>query len=79
MIMIAPQDATFQIPESMSYEEAAAFQINYQTAYFALVHRARLAAAEYLLVHGGAGGGGNRRAANRKGSGSKGDCHRGFV
>jgi NADPH2:quinone reductase len=40
----------------MSYEDAAAFQMNYQTSYFALEHRAGLKKAEYLLVHGGAGG-----------------------
>jgi NADPH2:quinone reductase len=54
--MIAPQQAAFRIPESMSDTDAAAFQINYQTAYFALVHRANLKPSEFLLVHGGAGG-----------------------
>jgi NADPH2:quinone reductase len=54
--MIAPQQAAFRIPESMSDTDAAAFQINYQTAYFALVHRAGLKPSEFLLVHGGAGG-----------------------
>jgi len=54
--MIAPQNATFRLPQNMSYEDAAAFQMIYQTSYFALVHRADLKKAEYLLVHGGAGG-----------------------
>lgn len=54
--MIAPRNATFRIPPNMSYEDAAAFQLNYQTSYFALEHRAALKKAEYLLVHGGAGG-----------------------
>jgi NADPH2:quinone reductase len=54
--MIAAQNATYRLPESMSYEDAAAFQLNYQTSYFALEHRAGLKNAEYLLVHGGAGG-----------------------
>ena len=54
--MLAPQKATFRIPEKMSDTDAAAFQINYQTAYFALVHRANLKPSEFLLVHGGAGG-----------------------
>lgn len=54
--MIAPQSATFRLPENMPYEDAAAFQMNYQTSYFALAHRAGLKKAEYLLVHGGAGG-----------------------
>jgi NADPH2:quinone reductase len=54
--MIVPQNATFRIPQNMSYEDAAAFQLIYQTSYFALVHRAALKQAEYLVVHGGAGG-----------------------
>ncbi len=55
--MIAPQAATtFRLPQNMPYKDAAAFQFNYQTSCFALVHRARLQKAEYLLVHGGAGG-----------------------
>jgi NADPH2:quinone reductase len=54
--MIAPQNATFRLPQNMSYEDAAAFQLIYQTSYFALVHRAALKQAEYLVVHGGAGG-----------------------
>ena len=54
--MIAPQNATFRLPENMSYEDAAAFQMNYQTSYFALERRAVLKKGEYLLVHGGAGG-----------------------
>jgi len=54
--MIAPRNATFRLPEHMTYEDAAAFQLNYQTSYFALDHRAGLKKAEYLLVHGGAGG-----------------------
>jgi len=54
--MIAPRNSTFRLPENMSYEDAAAFQMNYQTSYFALAHRAGLKKTEYLLVHGGAGG-----------------------
>ena len=54
--MIAPQNATYRLPPIMPYEDAAAFQLSYQTSYCALVHRAGLKKAEYLLVHGGAGG-----------------------
>jgi NADPH2:quinone reductase len=54
--MLAPRVSTFPIPKSMSYEDAASFQMIYQTAYFALVHRARLEKSETLLVNGGAGG-----------------------
>jgi NADPH2:quinone reductase len=55
--MLAPQAVTtIRLPLNMSYQDAAAFQFNYQTAYFALAHRAGLKQAEYLLVHGAAGG-----------------------
>lgn len=54
--MIAPQNATYRLPDEMDYEDAAAFQLIYQTSYFALVHRAGLMQGEFLLVHGGAGG-----------------------
>ena len=45
----------FHVPQSMSDAEGAAFLVSYQTAYFALVHRAKIATGEVLLVHGGAG------------------------
>ncbi|MFN2463650.1 MAG: NADPH:quinone oxidoreductase family protein [Candidatus Dormibacteria bacterium] len=45
-----------RIPDKMSFEDAAAFNIVYQTAYFALHVRGDLKAGEVLLVHGGAGG-----------------------
>ncbi|ADG78010.1 Alcohol dehydrogenase zinc-binding domain protein OS=Tsukamurella paurometabola (strain ATCC 8368/ DSM / CCUG 35730 / CIP 100753 / JCM 10117 / KCTC 9821/ NBRC 16120 / NCIMB 702349 / NCTC 13040) OX=521096 GN=Tpau_1382 PE=4 SV=1 [Tsukamurella paurometabola] len=49
-------DAVFPIPDSLSYEAAAAIPFNYLTAHFALLHRGRLAAGESVLVHGAAGG-----------------------
>lgn len=54
--MPAGPDTTFLIPGGMSCEQAAAFQLVYQTAHVGLVHRARLKAGEWLLVHAGAGG-----------------------
>jgi NADPH:quinone reductase len=53
---IAKADRTFVIPESMSFSEAAAMYIVYQTSYFSLQERANLKAGEWLLVHSGAGG-----------------------
>lgn len=44
------------IPETMSFEEAAALQIAYGTSHMALAHRARLQPGETLLVTGAAGG-----------------------
>ncbi|MHB8507432.1 MAG: NADPH:quinone oxidoreductase family protein [Candidatus Dormibacteria bacterium] len=45
-----------RIPDEMPFEDAAALNIVYQTAHFALHRRARLQAGEVLLVHGAAGG-----------------------
>jgi NADPH2:quinone reductase len=43
-------------PRRLSYEQASAFGSAYLTAYVALVRRARLAAGEWVLVHGATGG-----------------------
>lgn len=45
-----------KIPDAMSFEHAAAFQIAYGTSHMALDHRARLQPGETLLVTGAAGG-----------------------
>lgn len=44
------------LPDNMSFEHAAAFQISYATSHVALAHCARLVAGETLLVTGAAGG-----------------------
>ncbi|WP_323766759.1 NADPH:quinone oxidoreductase family protein [Marinovum sp.] len=44
------------IPETMSFTDAAAFQIAYGTSHLALDHRARLQPGETLLVLGASGG-----------------------
>jgi NADPH2:quinone reductase len=55
-LAVAPESAVVRVPESMSFDHAAAFPIVYQTSYFGLVHRAHLQAGETLLVHAAAGG-----------------------
>ena len=50
------QEGIFPIPDNLSYSEAAALFITYQTAYFALHRTARLQKGEVLLVHAGSGG-----------------------
>lgn len=45
-----------KIPAAMSFEAAAVFAVNYQTAYYALADRGRARAGETLLVLGAAGG-----------------------
>ncbi len=44
------------LPDTMTFEAAAAFQIAYGTSHLALAHRARLQNGETLLVLGAAGG-----------------------
>lgn len=49
-------ERALSLPEAMSFEDAAAFQIAYGTSHMALAHRARMQAGETLLVTGAAGG-----------------------
>lgn len=51
-----PAATVFPAPESLSDAEAAALCIGYQTGYFGLHRRARIAPGETLLVHAAAGG-----------------------
>jgi NADPH2:quinone reductase len=46
----------YPVPEGVSFEEAAAIGIAYQTAYFALVDRAHVKAGDKVLVTGASGG-----------------------
>jgi NADPH2:quinone reductase len=52
---VQPAADLIRLPDTISFEAAAAFRSNYMTAYYAL-QRARLQAGETLLVHGAAGG-----------------------
>ena len=54
--VVAPESRVFPMPESMSFEVAAALGLVYQTSYVALVPRAQLRPGETLLVHAAAGG-----------------------
>ncbi|KAL8897966.1 MAG: hypothetical protein Q9207_006939 [Kuettlingeria erythrocarpa] len=49
-------DAVQRIPDEMSFETAASIPIVYATAYYALVHLARLQKGESVLIHSAAGG-----------------------
>lgn len=53
---LASADKTFRIPDRMSFQEAAAMIVIYQTSYFALKNRTTVRPGEWLLVHAGAGG-----------------------
>ncbi len=50
------QELCTKLPDGMSFDHAAAFQIAYGTSLSALSHRAHLSAGETLLVTGAAGG-----------------------
>lgn len=54
--MLALDQVSFRIPDAMSFADAAAFTINYQTSYFGLVYRGQIKPGEWALIHGGAGG-----------------------
>ena len=49
-------EATFPLPDELSYEEGAALPLNYLTALAALERRGGLRTGETVLVHGAAGG-----------------------
>ena len=49
-------DYVFPLPESVSFDAAAALPLNYLTAHFALVRRANLQRGETVLVQGAGGG-----------------------
>lgn len=51
-----PAERAVMLPRSMSFEEAAAFQIAYGTSHVALKYRAQMQPHETLLVLGAAGG-----------------------
>lgn len=52
----APAERCVTLPDAMSFETGAAFQIAYATSHLALMRRAALMAGETLLVTGAAGG-----------------------
>jgi NADPH2:quinone reductase len=53
---LASSFRSFRIPETMSFEEAAAMPVIYQTSYLSLKDRGQLKAGEWLLIHAAAGG-----------------------
>jgi len=67
----AEPDAVLKIPQAMSFAEAAAFFINYQTGWFGLHRRARLQPGEVVLIHGGAGGVGTAAIQLAKAAGAR--------
>jgi NADPH2:quinone reductase len=55
-LVSVPAENVFPLPEEISFEEAAAFPLVFETAYRMLVTKARLAEGEWVLVWGIGGG-----------------------
>jgi NADPH:quinone reductase-like Zn-dependent oxidoreductase len=51
-----PVEGTFAIPDSLSFEEAAAIPVNYLTAYHSMFEMGNLREGDRVLIHGAAGG-----------------------
>ncbi|WP_406068846.1 NADPH:quinone oxidoreductase family protein [Micromonospora sp. NBC_01638] len=62
---------TFPVPSDLDDAEAASLFVSYQTSWFALHRRARLAAGETLLVHAAAGGVGSAAVELGKAAGAR--------
>jgi len=52
----AEPSAVHHLPDAMPFDDAAAFTLIFQTAWFGLHRRAKILSGEVLLVHAGAGG-----------------------
>ncbi len=55
-LIVLPAENVAEIPEGLSFAEAAAFPLTFMTAWQMLVHKARLQAGERVLVHAAASG-----------------------
>ncbi|ALG72609.1 NADPH:quinone oxidoreductase [Azospirillum thiophilum] len=65
-----PADQCFVLPDALSFDEAAAMGLAYQTAHFALVERGMYRTGEIVLVNGAAGGVGLAAVQIAKGLGA---------
>ncbi len=69
-LIAVPRDFLHPIPDGLTFEEAAAFPLVFETAYRMLVTRARLEAGEWVLVWGIGGGVATAALAIAKGLGA---------
>jgi NADPH:quinone reductase-like Zn-dependent oxidoreductase len=70
-LIAVPESYVHPIPDAMSFEEAAAFPLVFQTAYRMLVTKAQLRAGEWVLVWGVGGGVGTASLAIAKALGAR--------
>ena len=54
-MVLIPGRRAVHIPSTMSFEDAASLQISHTTAYYSIVHQARLRSGESILIHSAAG------------------------
>jgi NADPH:quinone reductase-like Zn-dependent oxidoreductase len=55
-LVVVAADQVLPLPESLSFEQGAAFPVNYGTAYAALILMGGLRAGDRVLIHAAAGG-----------------------
>jgi NADPH:quinone reductase-like Zn-dependent oxidoreductase len=55
-LVVVPEEQALPLPDRFSFEQGAAFPVNYGTAYAALVVMGSLRAGDRLLIHAAAGG-----------------------
>jgi NADPH2:quinone reductase len=67
---VMPQMA-FKLPDELSFEQGAAYVLNYHTAHFGLLRRGQLREGETVLVHGAAGGVGTAAIQVAKATGAR--------
>src|SRR6202042_852791 len=70
-LAVMSASSIFPAPEGLDDAEAAAFFISYQTGWFGLHRRARIAPGETLLVHAAAGGVGSAAVQLGKAAGAR--------
>jgi NADPH:quinone reductase-like Zn-dependent oxidoreductase len=70
-LVTVPADQVLPLPKKLSFEEGAAFPVNYGTAYAALVIMGGLKAGERVLIHAAAGGVGISATQIAKGIGAE--------
>jgi NADPH:quinone reductase-like Zn-dependent oxidoreductase len=70
-LVSVPADQVLALPERFSYEQGAAFPVNYGTAYAGLVIMGGLKARERVLIHAAAGGVGISATQIAKGIGAE--------
>ncbi len=70
-VAVAPAYFCFRLPDELDFAQGASLVLNYHTAWFAMKLRGRLAAGEWVLVHGAAGGVGTAALQVARGVGAK--------